>query len=259
MSVSNLIDPITAAGGKVTLQNVQSWMQGRTLYGGASALVAYTAAQRAFPDLPPLRAGQIGFVAPVGGEFELRSEMVRQGRNVTQVRSDIICEGKVALTTFWLFGTARESNGEYPAVPPTPNPGQPEDQQAVDNSRAPEFLRSNFDLSYTQERRDASEPVIRRWVRLKEQSGIDPISEIILMGDTLPPSAARIMQRRGPISSINWSFNVLDPAPQTVNGWWLAETASDHAADGYSSERLSLWNAQGKQMLSGLQSVAIFG
>jgi len=259
MTVSNLIEPITAQGGNVALENAQSWMQGRTLYGGASALVAYTAAIRAFPDLPPLRAGQIGFVAPVGGEFELSSEIVRQGRNVTQVRSEIVCEGKAALTTFWLFGTARESNGEHPSPLPLPDPGKPEEQRAADSSRAPEFLRNNYDVHYTAERRDAGEPVIRRWVRLKEPSGLDPISELILMGDTLPPSAARIMQRRGPISSINWSFNLLNPKPETRDGWWLAETASDHAAEGYSSERLRLWNEQGKQMLSGIQSVAIFG
>ena len=32
-----------------------------------------------------------------------------------------------------------------------------------------------------------------------------------------------------------------------------------HAAAGYSSERLRLWNADGRQVMDGLQSVAIFG
>ncbi len=259
MSVRNLIEPITAAGGAVALKNAECWMQGRTLYGGASALIAYTAATRAFTDLPPLRAGQIGFVAPVGESFALKSEIVRQGRNVSQIRSEIVSDGKVALTAFWLFGTAREPNAVHPSPRPMPDPGKPENTKPADTSRAPEFLKNNFDVHYTNERRSEGEPVIRRWTRLKEPSGIDPISELILMGDTLPPSAARIMQRRGPISSINWSFNVLDPEPRTTDGWWLAETASDHANQGYSSERLRLWNTDGKQMLSGIQAVAIFG
>ena len=259
MSVSTLIDPVTAAGGKVVLEEAESWMQGRTLYGGASALIAYTAAIRAFPDLPPLRAGQIGFVAPVGGEFELHSQIIRQGRNVAQLRSEIVCDGKVALTAFWLFGTSREPNAVHAAPAPVPGAGRPEDSRPANTDRAPEFLKNNYDVHYTPERRGEDEPIIRRWTRLKEPSGIDTISELILMGDTLPPSAARIMQRRGPISSINWSFNLLDPEPQTRDGWWLAETASDHADQGYSSERLRLWNADGKQMLSGIQAVAIFG
>ena len=69
----------------------------------------------------------------------------------------------------------------------------------------------------------------------------------------------RAMERPGPISSINWSFNLLTEAPETSDGWWLAENASEWAGNGYSSERLRLWNVDGKQMLSGMQSVAIFG
>lgn len=259
MSVTNLIDPIGADDGAVTLADAETWMQGRTLYGGASALLAYTHVIRKFTDLPPLRAAQIGFVAPIGGEFEIRSEIIRQGRNVAQVRSEIVSDGKVALTAFWLFGTDREANAIHPAPMPNPSPGNPEDSQAVDPSRGPAFLRNNFFVNYTSARELAGEPIIRRWIKLKEPSHIDSVSELILMGDTLPPSAARIMQRRGPISSVNWSFNLLDPEPTTNDGWWLAETASDHADQGYSSERLRLWNADGKQMLSGIQLVAIFG
>ena len=101
--------------------------------------------------------------------------------------------------------------------------------------------------------------MVRRWVRLLDRFGLDPVQELILIGDTLPPSAIRIMERRGPISSINWSFNLLDPAPATRDGWWLAETASDHVDHGYSSERLRLWNSEGRQITAGIQSAAIFG
>ena len=75
MSIQNFLAPITGQSTTVSLANAETWMQGRTLYGGASALVAYTHAIRAFPDLPPLRAAQIGFVAPLGGDVELRAEI----------------------------------------------------------------------------------------------------------------------------------------------------------------------------------------
>lgn len=259
MSVKDLIEPIGAGTCAVELVKAESWMQGRTLYGGASALVAYISAMRSFPDLPPLRAGQVSFVAPVGERFEVSSDIIRQGRNVTQIRSEIRVDGAIALAAMWLFGGAREANAVHPAPVPMPDPGLPEEMEAADTSYAPEFLRNNYEVRYTAERRERSEPVIRRWVKLREASGLDPIAELVLLGDTLPPSAARIMQRRGPISSINWAFNVLDPEPATRDGWWLAETASDHADAGYSSERLRLWNADGAQMLSGIQAVAIFG
>lgn len=234
-------------------------MQGRTVYGGASALLAYVAAIRKFPDLPPLRAAQIGFVAPVGTAVELRAEMTRQGRNVAQIRSEILCEGRVALTSMWLFGTGREPNGNHAALPLEGATGTPEDGVPVDDRLAPAFLKNNYEVRHTAEQVAPGVPIVRRWVRLHDRTALDPVEELILMGDTLPPSAIRIMQRPGPLSSINWSFNLLDPAPATRDGWWLVETASDHADHGYSSERLRLWNSDGRQMISGLQSVAIFG
>ena len=259
MSVINLVEPITAAGGPVTIANAQSWMQGRTFYGGASALVAYTAAIRAFPDLPPLRAAQVGFVAPVGEEIELHREIVRQGRNVAQVRSEIWCEGQCARTAFWLFGTGREANARHNAPSPTDWPGDPESAEPVGSDQGPAFLRDNFELRRAQDQRGPGAPVVRRWARLTDRGVLDPISELVLMGDVLPPGAMRAMQRLGPISSINWSFNLLDVTPTTRDGWWLTENASTHADDGYSSERLRLYNVDGKQMLDGLQAVAIFG
>ena len=97
MTIASLLEPITGQPGPAHLTHAADWLQGRTLYGGASALVAYTMAVRAFPGLPTLRSGQVAFVAPVGEVIELRAEIIRQGRNVTQVRSEILSEGRVAL------------------------------------------------------------------------------------------------------------------------------------------------------------------
>ena len=43
------------------------------------------------------------------------------------------------------------------------------------------------------------------------------------------------------------------------DGWWLAEAASDHADHGYSSERLRLWDADGRLVMIGQQAAAVFG
>lgn len=258
MSVAQLLAPITASGGTVTLP-ADDWLQGRTLYGGASALVAYTAAIRAIPDLPPLRSAQIAFVAPIGADVTTRVEIIRQGRNVVQVRSELLVDGAVGLTAFFLFGTEREPNALHPAPKVEPWPGTPEENDMAMSSKGPNFIRSNFEIRRAQDTQGPGNPVVRRWVRLNQDAGIDPVSQLVLIGDTLPPGAMRAMQRQGPISSINWSFNVLDPKAATRDGWWLAETASDHADHGYSSERLRLWNTDGDLVLVGQQAVAVFG
>lgn len=259
MTIQNFLAPITGRSAAVSLPDAETWMQGRTLYGGASALVAYTQATRAFPDLPPLRAAQIGFVAPLGGDIELRAEIARQGRSVTQIRSEIHQDGKLALTAFFLFAEPREPNAMFTAEKPTDFPAPPSENDDAISHKGPVFLRSNFEIRRAQDTRGPGAPVVRRWARLKDGSDLDPISELVLLGDVLPPGAMRAMQRQGPISSINWSFNLLDTNPQTEDGWWVSENASQHADAGYSSERLRLWNSSGQLVIDGLQSVAVFG
>lgn len=259
MTIASLLEPITGKPGPARLENAAAWMQGRTLYGGASALIGYTMATRAYPDLPPLRAAQVGFVAPVGEEFELTAEIVRQGRNVTQVRSEIRNDKGVALTGFWLFAEAREANAQRTAEPVVNWPGEPLDNAVAMKGNGPEFIQSNFEIRHGQTKGEDRGATIRRWARLTEEHELDPVSKLILMGDVNPPGAMRIMQRRGPISSINWSFNVLDPDTQSDGGWYLTENASQHADAGYSSERLRMWDREGRLVLDGMQCVAVFG
>jgi len=259
MTIASLLEPVSGQPGPARLTHAANWMQGRTLYGGASALVAYAMAVRAFPGLPPLRAGQIAFVAPVGEEIALKAEIVRQGRNVTQIRSEILSEGRVALTAFWLFGEGREANAVHPSSLPEDWPGPPEDNPQVTHQFAPAFVAKNFELRHGQAKGSDRGATVRRWARLIEEHSLDPVSKLVLMGDVMPPGAMRAMQRQGPISSINWSFNVLDPESRSRDGWYLAENASQHADAGYSSERLRMWDAEGRQVLDGLQCVAVFG
>ena len=259
MTIASLLEPVTGQPGPARLAHAADWMQGRTLYGGASALVAYTMATRAFTGLPPLRAGQIAFVAPVSEEIELTATIIRQGRNVTQVRSEILSEGRIALSAFWLFGEGREANAVAPAAPPENWPGPPEENSPVTHQFAPSFVAKNFELRRAQPKGAETGATVRRWARLIEAHDLSPVAKLVLMGDVMPPGAMRAMQRQGPISSINWSFNVLDPESQSRDGWYLAENASQHADAGYSSERLRMWDAEGKQVLDGIQCVAVFG
>ena len=259
MTIASLLEPVTGQPGPARLTHAADWMQGRTLYGGASALVAYTMATRAYPGLPPLRAGQIAFVAPVGEEIELTATIIRQGRNVTQVRSEILSGGRIALSAFWLFGEGREANAIAPSAPPENWPGTPEDNPQVTHQFAPSFVAKNFELRRAQPKGGELGASVRRWARLTEAHDLDPVAKLVLMGDVMPPGAMRAMQRQGPISSINWSFNVLDPQSQSREGWYLAENASQHADAGYSSERLRMWDADGRQVLDGIQCVAVFG
>ena len=242
---------------RFAVRGVDGWLQGRTMYGGASSFLAYAAARKALPGLPPLRGAQIGFIAPVGSDIDIAVSVLRQGRSVSQIQTDLNCDDVLVHRGLWLFGSARPSNGE---VAPSIAEGMVpfEDAEPVPAPQGMHFVRK-LDIRRAQPPGKPERAVVRRWVRLKDRDGLDPVGELVLIGDALPPGSMRAMERMGPISSINWSFSLLTEAPVTRDGWWLVETSSNHMAGGFSSETLRMWNADGVEVMRGLQSVAIFG
>ena len=255
-ALTRRLEPI--GSGRFKLDGASGWMQGRTMYGGAAAFIAYSAAKLAFPDLPPLRAAQVGFVAPVSEHLEVEAVMLRQGKSVAQVETSLYCDGALAQRTLWLFGAGRESNGGVPAAIEEGH-DQPEDSPRLGaNDMAPAFT-ARMDMRRADPAGGSPHGTIRRWVRLKDRTGLDPVGELVGIGDALPPGSARAMERKGPISSITWALTILGDVPETRDGWWLLETSSNHMGEGFSSETLRLWNSDGVEVMHGLQSVAVFG
>lgn len=254
--IAETVAAMARVGDRFELRGVDGWLQGRTMYGGASSYLAQAAARKAMPELPPLRSAQIGFIAPVGQDVSISVSVLREGRSVSQIQTDLYSDGALAHRGLWLFGSARPSNG---AIAPSLADGLilPEDADPAAMPAGLHFIRK-FDIRRA-EPAGVKAAVIRRWVRLKQRGGLDPLGEMVLIGDALPPGAMRAMERQGPISSINWTFTLLGEAPTTRDGWWLLETASNHMADGFSSETLRMWNTDGVEVMRGLQSVAIFG
>ena len=57
---------------------------------------------------------------------------------------------------------------------------------------------------------------------------------------------------------MSWIFNVLMDVPATEDGWWHIESKLTAARGGYSSQVMRIWNTDGKLVVEGLQSIAIF-
>ena len=258
LPLAALADRLTRDGDGFALHGAAGWMQGRTMYGGASSFIAYLAATRAFPDLPPLLAAQIGFVGPVGEDVAARATMLRAGKSVSHVETSLYDGDALVHRAVWLFGSARESNGAVPAQRVSDVPAPEQCEELFPQSPEMVFIR-RMEIRRADPGDGAGRAAWRRWVRLRERPGLDRVAEMIAIGDTLPPGAVRATLRRGPLSSINWSLTLLGDRPETRDGWWLLETASNHMADGFSSETLKMWNTDGVEVMRGLQSVAVFG
>lgn len=256
----SLVDILDAAGtGDNTLTAVlpDTWMQGRTAYGGLSAAIALEAAMRSEPDLPPLRSAQIAFVGPLAGQVTVETRLLRRGRTAAYIEANVFGGGKLGLRALFVFMTALDSAIDY-ADTARPDVPEPEDAAPAMANPDPTFFTNNLEYRHALPIEERHTPDFMRWVRLKERDGLHPMVELMAIGDALPPAAMALFEKPGPISSMTWMLNILSAEPVTRDGWWLSRSTADLARDGSSSQTMQMWNADRQPVVTGMQSVAIF-
>lgn len=236
------------------------WMQGRAIYGGLSTALTYAATQRAFPDLPPLRSAQISFVGPAGGPVTIRPDLLRQGRSVSFVNTDLHGEKGLATRAVFAFGHARPSLFDEHDLPaPADLPSATDAPVMIPAGMGPRFAdqfqsqlaRGGWPVTGS----DATEHFI--WIRHKDHAATN-MAGLLAIADMPPPAIMPKFKEFAPISSMTWQINVLTDDPQTNAGWWLLRSSVENAKDGYSSQDMNVWNTDGEPILAMRQSVAIF-
>ncbi len=231
-----------------------SWLQGRTAYGGFSAALALHVAQQS-DELPPLRSAQVAFIGPLSGEIVLRASRLRRGRNAAFVQVDIESDAGLGLRATFVFMGPIASTLDHRAGTP-PEFSVPGPDTTTYRGHPLVAFSQNFDMLDARER-PASEWL--RWVRLAERDGLDPMVELLCVADCLPPVALKLIGAVAPVSSMTWLLNVLTPQPATHDGWWLLRATTDHAQNGSSSQQMAIWNADGTPVGEQMQSIAVFG
>jgi hypothetical protein len=203
-----------------------------------------------------LLSAQIAFSGPLAGEVEVKTAILRRGRNSAFVKSEIMIGDEIGLSCTFVFMARREShvafeNLKRPEFPPVPADGQTRSGPA-------EFFTHNMDYPEKRLVLGQNNPRLANWHRLKQRDNVDVMTNLICMGDALPPSVMGLMQKEAMVSSINWQLNLLTAAPETENGWWYLESETHHAAHGNSSQYMTVWNSNGEAVMTGMQSVALF-
>lgn len=240
-----------------------SWLQGRTAYGGLSSALAFEAARQlgarvSEGGLAPLRSASVNFVGPLAGPVEVRANVLRVGRNAAWIGAEIRRNGEVGLVATFVFMRPVESVVDYSGAA-APGWAIPLDEAVVVPRRrdAPQFSHA-FDRRFGLARSETLEPDVCWWVRLRDRAGIDPMTELVLLADCLPPGIGMLFDRRIPISSMVWQMNLLTPAPATRDGWWLLRSTAEQARQGCSSQLMGLWASDLAPTVTGMQSVALF-
>ncbi len=257
-SLSELLSSFDPSAG---LDLPDAWRQGRTAYGGIlSALGIAAAIASRSGDMPPLRAAQVSFIGPASGRLDFAPQLLREGKSVLNMAVDVGAEAGLAARLALVFGRARSSTVVHDVDdrPQVDGPDAYADFNMAAMPFAPAFT-ANFQMRPAGGARPisgATHAELLTWVRHNDATGVDPAVALVAMADALPPAAFTSFTAPAPISSINWSFELLEPQPQ--GEWFLLRSLSQHAADGYSSQDMQVWDAQGRAVMRGRQSVAVF-
>ena len=261
MSFAALIAGAELRDGGFALSIPEEWHQGRTAYGGLSGALALEAARRAGGDgLPPLRSAVIGFVGPVYGAVEVQARVLRRGKNATWIAAEVVRDGAVVLTATFVFMGPVPSAVQLNDCPLPADLIAPEHAKTyINHPMMPTFIANHFEVAFALPRSEEKRPELCWWVRLKDRNTIDPMSELLLIADSLPPGVLPLMRPGTPVSSMTWQVNLLTGAPGTRDGWWLVQSSGDYAENGCSSQTMRIWNRDGVPVTSGMQAIALFG
>jgi acyl-CoA thioesterase len=259
MSFSKLLAGAEPLGDGFALAVPETWHQGRTAYGGFSSALTLAAAMKVGGALPPLRSAQVSMVAPVFGEVQVCAKLLRRGRNAVWMAAEVVREGEVAFTASFVFMGPVKSALHINDRPPPADMIGLDEARGFANERGPAFLYNHFDVRFALPKGDGKSPEMCWWVRARDRAGLDPMVELMLCADALPPGVMSLLTPATPVSTMQWQVNLLTPAPRTQDGWWLMRSTGDYAENGCSSQRMAIWNADGAPILAGMQSVALFG
>lgn len=260
MDFSSLLRQATFDQGILRSPIPESWAQGRTAYGGLTMALCAEAADRAVPDLPPLRSAQIAFVGPAAGEATVEARVLRQGKSTTFIGADLTAEAGLAARATIVFGARRESGITLQNRPIPDLPSHRDLESMPRDERKPRFI-GNFEMRvasggapfYGQ-----GDPEMTWWVRHREEAVRTTEKGLLALGDVTPPAVAPLMKGPAPVSSVTWHIDMLTDDLSTEDGWYLVHTRADAGAHGWSGQDMAIWSSDGRPIMGARQSVLVF-
>lgn len=249
--------------GRIHAEIPEDWMQGRTTYGGLTAALCHEAARRVAGDRP-LKAVQVAFVGPSGGDVVISPTVMREGKNTAIISTDLVTEAGIAARCIFTFAAPRASQlsmrGLAPPIDLVPPGGS---TGFFRDGAGPAFAR-HFEVRQMAgpgPLSGAETADIYLWLRHGDErarSGPYDPTHLLAIGDVPPPAAMSMMREPGMISSMTWMVEFLRPEPETEDGWWLNRSHAETASDGYSAQAMTLWSRDGTPVMVGRQTIAIF-
>ncbi|MFT2090505.1 thioesterase family protein [Paraglaciecola sp. 2405UD69-4] len=249
---------------EITLTLDNAWTQGRTIYGGISAALIYKAIRESVSSDSQMRSFNTAFIGPIEANkaISIKVEILREGKNVTQVMGHITQNGKIAVMSQASFGVNRQSkilvhnklphelNGPIksnflPAIPKV----------------TPKFI-GQFELAKS----DGGWPFTGSkkshtygWMRYKVPPKAFTEAHLVGLIDVWPPTVLQQLRWPAAASTVNWNLEFIHPQQEVSPlDWFVYKAKTRHAQDGYANTEAEVWDSNGDLVALSRQTVAVF-
>jgi len=242
----------------------KEWSQGRTVYGGISAGMLYAAGKSHVAADRVLRSMSTNFVGPLlsNEAFTISVEILRSGKNVSQIQVRAIQNQKVCVLSQLCFAASRSSKIKVEKAErhnlALPIKGQfiPQIPKLV-----PNFLK-HFDLAI----QDGGAPFLGGkkshyygWMRYKKAPKHISDAHIVSIIDAWPPTLLQLLKWPAPASTVSWNLEFIYPHREIQPTDWFAYKAQTRqASGGYGHTEATIWDAHGEVIALSRQTVAVF-
>jgi acyl-CoA thioesterase II len=242
----------------------KDWSQGRTVFGGLSAALLYAAASEYVDSDRYLRSMTTNFVGPLVSEqaFNIQIEIVREGKNISQLLARAVQEGKNCVMIQFCFAKARESK-TFVVNPEEHHLSLPKKANFIPQipKVTPKFLR-HYELSID----SGGIPFTGKksshyhgWMRFKKAPKAITQAHVISLLDAWPPTLIQQLRWPAPASTVSWNLEFIYPhADVAPNDWFAYKEETRQAADGYGHTEATVWDAHGKVIALSRQTIAVF-
>ena len=246
------------------IQFDKSWEQGRTIFGGISAAVVYQAIYNKVSTDRVLRSLTTNFVGPIvyGADVHIDVDVLRQGKNVTQVVAKAMQNDQVCLMVQASFGVARDSKINIPSTlkhqfePPKKAKFIPQIPKVV-----PNYLK-HLDISLSEGKMPfmgSKSSSLHGFMRFTKAPEKVTDAHIIALIDGWPPAVLQMLRWPAPASSMSWNLEFIHPHREIKGSDWFSyQSTTRQAADGYAHTEANIWDAHGELIAISRQCVTIF-
>ncbi|QJR79495.1 thioesterase family protein [Alteromonas pelagimontana] len=242
----------------------KSWTQGRTIFGGISAGMVYSAIRQQVDEDRLLRSLTTNFIGPLLPEvsFSITVTLLRQGKNVTQITGEAIQNGKVCVFCQACFGQVRQSKIKVSNTDTHQMP-LPEKARFIPQipKVTPKFLQ-HFDLCI----QSGGIPFTGKkdthyhgFMRFTKPPAAITDAHVITMIDAWPPAILQLLRWPAPASTVSWNLEFIYPHRVFEGTDWFAYQAhTRQAADGYGHTEATIWDKNNEVIALSRQTVAVF-